>query len=127
LNLGLYCFSENDSLGPWISYTAAKWSPLSAVAEQEIQGVRPMNFLRDLVAPNFLVSGNEDSVFSPTRAFRLKLQGDGNLVLSVLDDRSLQSPWDILDGGWNILVGPDGPYVNGPHGSYFGMCCIYDV
>ena len=51
-------------------------------------------FFRDLLANGRLNVG--DDMYSATRAFRLNVQADGNLVLYVIDDTTL--PRDRIEG-----------------------------
>jgi hypothetical protein len=56
-----------------------------------------MDISRDMLANDEIGPG--DSLYSATRAFRLNFQiTDGNLVLGVLDDRTL--PRDSIDGDY---------------------------
>lgn len=58
------------------------------------------DYVHDLGSGQILNIG--DNLFSPTSAFKLSMQTDGNLVLSVIDDRSL--PKIGVSGGQYVNV-----------------------
>jgi hypothetical protein len=70
------------------------------------------DFFRDFVAPSIVLPSPDpfmrahgslhrgDNLFSATRAFKLTLQSDGNLVLYVIDDGAL--PVDISQGKYLV-------------------------
>lgn len=58
-----------------------------------------------------------DNLFSATRAFKLAMQGDGNLVLYVIDDSTL--PLDITQGRYTKAI-----WASNTQGRAAGKGCV---
>lgn len=72
-----------------------------------------MEFFRDLIPPNQMNPG--DFLYSATRAFRLAMQEDGNLVLYAIDDANL--PKDITKASYSRAI-----WSSRTMGSLAGQC-----